>query len=63
MGLDSVELVMKVEETFAFSMPNEDAAVLVTVGTLYDYILAHRFEGRQEGCLTNVTFYKLRRAF
>jgi acyl carrier protein len=62
MGLDSVELVMKVEEAFAFSMPNEDAAVLVTVGQLYDYILANRFEGRQPGCLTSVTFYKVRRA-
>ena len=62
MGLDSVELVMEVEEAFGFSIPNEDAAVLVTVGQLYDYIMAHRFEGRQQGCLTSVAFYRLRRA-
>ena len=62
MGLDAVELVMEVEETFGFAIPDEDIVSLDTVGKLYDYILAHRFEGRQQGCLTSVAFYKLRRA-
>ena len=62
MGLDLVELVMEVEETFGFSIRDEDAAKLDTVGKLYDYILANRFEGKEQGCLSNVTFYKLRRA-
>ena len=62
MGLDGVELVMEVEETFGFSIRDEDAATFYTVGQLYDYILTHRFEGRQQGCLTSVAFYKLRRA-
>ena len=62
MGLDGVELVMEVEETFGFSIPDEDAAALHTVGKLYDYIMDHRFRGRREGCLTSVVFYKLRRA-
>jgi acyl carrier protein len=62
MGLDLVEFVMEVEDTFGFSIPDEDAAALDTVGRLYDYILAHRFEGKQEGCLTSVAFYRLRRA-
>jgi acyl carrier protein len=60
MGLDGVELVMNVEETFGFSIPDGDAVGLVTVGELYDYILEHRFKGRQDGCLTSVAFYKLR---
>ena len=62
MGLDSVELVIEVEKTFGFSIPDDDVAALDTVGKLYDYILAHRFEGTEQGCLTSVAFYKLRRA-
>ena len=62
MGLDLVELVMEVEDTFSISIRDEDAATLDTAGKLYDYILARRFEGREPGCLTNVTFYKVRRA-
>lgn len=62
MGLESVELVMEVEEAFGFSIRDEDAATFYTVGQLYDYIMAHRFEGKQPGCLTSVTFYRLRRA-
>ncbi len=62
MGLDLVELVLEVEETFSFSIRDEDAVNLDTVGKLYDYILSHRFQGREQGCLTNVVFFKLRRA-
>jgi len=62
MGSDAEDLVVGVEETFRFSIPDEDSAVLDTVGKLYDYILAHRFQGRPPGCLTNVAFYKLRSA-
>ena len=62
MGLDSVELVMAVEDTFGFSIPDQDAAGLDTVGKLYEYILAHRFHGKREACLSSITFYKLRRA-
>jgi acyl carrier protein len=62
MGLDLIELAMEVEETFGFSIPNEDVATLDSVGKRCDYIMAHRFEGRQQGCLTSVAFYKLRRA-
>jgi acyl carrier protein len=61
-GLDVVELVMEVEETFAFSICDEDAEKLDTVGKLYDCIMANRFQGREQGCLSNVAFYKLRRA-
>jgi acyl carrier protein len=62
MGLDSVELVLDVENAFAFSIPDEDAAGLTTVGKLYEYVLAHRFHGKQDACLTSITFYKLRQA-
>lgn len=62
MGLDLVELIIKVEETFGFSIPDEDVAALDTVGRLYECVLTHRFGERQEGCLTSVVFYRLRRA-
>jgi acyl carrier protein len=61
MGLDSVELVLEVEDAFGLSIPDEDADSLTTVGMLYDYVLAHRFHGTQDACLTSMTFYKLRR--
>ena len=62
MGLDLVELVMEVEDTFAISIPDEVSTKLDTVGKLYDYILASRFDGKEKGCLSNITFYKLRHA-
>lgn len=40
MGLDTVELVMALEEEFGIEIPNEDAARLETVGEIADYILA-----------------------
>ena len=62
MGLDLVELAIEVEDTFSISIRDEDAATLETPGKLYDYIMAARFEGKEQGCLTNFTFYKLRRS-
>jgi len=40
MGLDSVELVMKVEESYDISIPDGDAEKLVTVGKLHEYVVA-----------------------
>ena len=62
MGLDAVELVLTVEDTFGFSIPDEDAEGMSTMGKLYDYVLAHRFHGKQDACLSSMTFYKVRRA-
>lgn len=62
MGLEFVGIILAVEDTFGFSIPDEDVAGLDTVGKLYDYILAHRFRGYQEDCLSSITFYKLRLA-
>ncbi len=39
-SLDVVELIMSVEDEFGFSIPDEDAAELVTVGKLAEYIEA-----------------------
>jgi hypothetical protein len=62
MGLDMIELVLAVEDAFGFSIPDEDAARLDTMGKLYEYILAHRFQGEKLGCLSSIVFYRVRRA-
>ena len=47
MGLDTVELVMAVEEEFAIAIPNEWAATLITLGDLRDCVIRIR-EARGE---------------
>lgn len=39
MGLDSVELVLEVEEVFKIKIPDEEANRIRSVGELYDSIL------------------------
>jgi acyl carrier protein len=39
-GLDSVELVMAVEEQYDLSIPDGDAEKITTVGQLHDYVVA-----------------------
>jgi hypothetical protein len=71
MGLDSVELVIKVEETFGIQIPDEDAAGIQTVGQLHDY-LVHRMQEmgleveprpKSDVCLAATAFYRVRRAW
>lgn len=40
MGLDTVELVMAIEEEFSLEIPDADAARLAVLGDLSDYIVA-----------------------
>jgi len=40
MGLDAVELILSIEETFEVSIPNSAAERLMTVGDLHEYIVA-----------------------
>jgi acyl carrier protein len=39
MGLDSVELVMKVEEHFDITIPDDQASQLTTVGKLHAWVV------------------------
>jgi acyl carrier protein len=39
MGLDTVELILRVEETFDVSLPDEDCGSIRTVGDLYRLVL------------------------
>jgi acyl carrier protein len=40
-SLDSVELVMALEEEFGIEVPDEDAAKLTTVGAVVNYVTTH----------------------
>ncbi len=67
MGLDAVEIVMEVEETFDISIEDKDAEKLRTVGDLYRYILARielqeKVPGAAPVCLKSRVFYRFRAA-
>jgi hypothetical protein len=63
MGLDSVEIVMELEDEFGISIPDEDAEHLVTVGGIVDY-LAKRVTGGVPAkvCRSHQVFGHMRRA-
>ena len=63
MGLDLVELVMRIEETFSISNSDKDAQKIFTVGQCYDYILSKidRSKSQDQPCLSSAVFYRLRR--
>jgi acyl carrier protein len=53
MGLDTVELIMRVEEHFGIEISNAEAAKLETVGLLHGYIVGElsqvgRFNGDRD---------------
>lgn len=59
--MDLIPLLVRVEDTFGFSIPDEDAAGLSTAGKLYEYVLEHRFRGKQAVRLSCVAFHKIQR--
>ncbi len=63
MGLDSVELLLKVEETFSIQIPDSEAVQLLTPGDLYAFVLANtKATPDPPTCLSAIAFYSLRRA-
>lgn len=62
MGLDSVELVMAIEEEFGLDIPDRDAEKMITVGDVYEWLRVRLSTADPRACLTQRVFYKLRRA-
>jgi acyl carrier protein len=61
MGMDTIELVMELEDEFELSIPDREAEKLVTVGQTYEYILRRLSERHVERCFSATAFYRLRR--
>jgi acyl carrier protein len=63
MGLDTVELIMEVEESFGIGIPDAEAERIRTVGELYRHVLAKLGDPMRgtPGCLSAAAFYRLRR--
>jgi hypothetical protein len=61
-GPDPVEMVMAIEHTFHITIPDSEAEQIRTVGELYGYVLAKLTQPPSSGCISSVTFYRLRRA-
>ena len=64
MGLDLLELTIRVEETFGIQIPDRVAGELTTPGKVKDFILS-RVEQSEDplSCLSQRAFYSLRREF
>ena len=62
MGLDTVELVMEIEQAFDISIPDDRASRMLTVGDVYEFILEKTGDTLQSNtCLKAAAFYELRR--
>ncbi len=62
MGLDSVELVMSVEEKFGIRIPDTECQKIYTVQDFSDIVYDMISVNPTDKCLTQVFFYRLRRA-
>lgn len=63
MGLDTVELVMEIEDAFDISIPDDQASNMLTVGDVYEFILEKTADStlKSSTCLTAAAFYDFRR--
>jgi acyl carrier protein len=60
MGMETVEIVLEVEETFGISITDHEAELVETVGELETLILSKMPSGG-DVCTTQQTFYEVRR--
>lgn len=63
MGLDTVELVLEIEQAFEISIPDQEAERIRTVGELTEYVWRKVGPPQNEdACPTSRAFFQLRRA-
>lgn len=60
MGLDTVELVLSVEEVFGIEIPDTDAEKLVTVGDLHGYVVKTLFRLGRSNVNSDIVYDLLR---
>lgn len=60
MGLDTVELLLAIEEEFTISIPDEDAEKLVTPGHVATYVMTRVRTSPDEACPSLIGFYRVR---
>jgi len=60
MGLDSVELLVEVEQTFGIEIPDLEAEKIVTVGDFYEAVWTRIKEKETDKCNGAILFYQLR---
>lgn len=63
MGLDSVELIMTIEDKFGISIPDAECEQILTVQQMADSVFEKIKLKPNEKCLSQIVFYKIRRAF
>jgi len=61
MGLDLMEMVLDIEDTFGILIMDDAAAQWRTVGQLHQYILECRLREKEPGCRTGRVFREIRR--
>jgi hypothetical protein len=61
MGLDIVEMVCAIEETFQIDIANSEAELVRTVGDLYNLLLTKVGSSPDARCLTSAAFYRTRK--
>jgi len=63
MGLDSMEILMNVEETFDIRISNQEAEKIITVGDFHNVVWRHLEGKHSDKCKSQAIFYKLRQSF
>jgi acyl carrier protein len=63
MGLDSVELLMSVEDKFGIRIEDSEAEKIYTVQNFVDCVYDKIITNPNEKCLTQIVFYRIRKAF
>ncbi len=62
MGLDSVEIVMEVENTFGIRIPDKDVEKILTVGDFHNLVWEYVKDSKSAKCKSQSLFYKLRKS-
>ena len=62
MGMDTIEILMKVEDTFDIKIPDREAEKILTVGDFHDVVWRQLYSKSGERCKSQSLFYKLRQS-